>query len=159
MRVRSGLAALLLALVPAAPALSAPESDGIKIGAVRAQLYYQHSGTFSEDLIARKPPFRGWNTGEGEGDAKEPSEHLLVVATLVNSGAEHFTSDKVTLRVTDEIEQEVRVKEFSGVLLPANGTLQLPMWLDDAACLGTVTVTATFREQSVSGTLDMLCGT
>lgn len=156
--MRVGLVALLLLLGPIGPAFATP-ADGVRIGAVRAHLYYQHSGVLSEDLIARKPHFNGWNTGIGEGDAKEPSENLLVVATLVNPGDEAFLNEKVTLRVTDEMDGEVKVKEFNGLLLPAKGTLQLPMWLDDAACLGPVTISATFRGKSVAGTLQLLCGT
>jgi len=157
--VRFGLAALLLALVLPAPAVAAAESDGVKLEAVRAQLYYQRTGVLSEDLIVRKPRFHGWNTAEGEGDAKEPSDYLLVVANLVNPGAEAYVSDKVTLRITDEIDAELRVKHFSGLLISEKGSVQLPLWIEEAGCLGTVTVTATFREQSVSGTVDLLCGT
>lgn len=157
--MRSKLRAIwaALALGVATPALAAP--DGIRIGAVSAQLYYQRSGVLSEDLIARTSRFNGWNTAEGEGDAKEPSDYLLVVATLVNPGAEDYVTDKVSLRITDEIDGEIRAKEFSGLLLPENGALQLPLWIDNAGCLGTIKVTATFRTQVASGTLDLLCGT
>ena len=156
--MRFGLAALLLLLVATAPALAAPD-DGVRIAAVRAHLFYQHTGVLSEDLIARKPHFNGWNSAIGEGDAKEPAENLLVVATLVNPGDEAYLNEKVTLRVTDEMDGEVKVREFNGLLLPPKGTLQLPMWLDDAACIGPVTISATFRAKTVAGTLQLLCGT
>ena len=156
---RLGLAAMLLLSMGTPSALAAAENERTSIGAVRAQLYYQRSGVLSEDLIARKPRFNGWNTSEGEGDAREPSDYLLVSADLVNPGPEDYVSDKVTLRVTDEIGTELKVKEFSGLLVPGKGALHLPIWLEDAGCLGTVTVTATFRAQVVSGTLDLICGT
>jgi hypothetical protein len=161
--VRGGLqmwlvAALLFAL-SSSPALAAPEDDGIRIGEVRAHLYYQNSGVLSEDLIARQPRFNGWNTDEGEGDAREPSRQLLVVATLVNPGEERFVGDSVVIRVTDEIHTVVRTMEHRNLRLPAGGTVHMPVWLDDAACLGTVTVTATFRDQTAKGTLDLVCGT
>jgi hypothetical protein len=157
--VRAGFAAVLGLLLTATPALAAAENEGVRIEAVRAHLFYQHSGVLSEDLIARKPRFNGWNTEAGEGDAKEPSQYLLVVATLANPGEEAFVGDKVTLRVTDEIDQEIKVKEFTGLLVPAKGTLQLPMWFDEATCLGTVTISATLRDKTASGTLDLICGT
>jgi hypothetical protein len=156
--VKRALIGMAAALGLVSPASAAPDS-GLHLGEVRAQLFYQHSGELSDDLIGRKPRFNGWNTEAGEGDAKEPSQNLLVVATLVNPGEETFLDDKVTLRITDEIDQEIRVKEFTGLLIPAKGTLHLPMWLDDATCLGTVTISATWRDKSVSGALDLICGT
>ena len=65
----------------------------------------------------------------------------------------------IAQQITDEIGTELKVKEFSGLLVPGKGALHLPIWLEDAGCLGTVTVTATFRAQVVSGTLDLICGT
>ncbi len=158
MRMVATLIGLVLALGTVAPAFAAPD-DGVHIGELRAHLFYQRSGVLSEDLIARKPRFNGWNTAIGEGDAKEPSENLLVVATLVNPGDETFLNEKVILRVTDEMDELVKVKEYNGLLLSDKGTLQLPMWLDSAECLGPITISATFRDKTATGTLDLLCGT
>lgn len=150
---------MLLISVGTAPALAASGNEGLTLGEVRAHLFYEHSGVLSEDLIARQPRFNGWNTDEGEGDAREASRNLLVVATLVNPGEETWLAEPVTLRVTDEIDAEVKSRAFREMRVPARGTLQLPLWIDNAACLGTVTVSATFRGRTVSGTLDLICGT
>ena len=48
--MRAALAALVLGL--AGPALAAPD-DGVRIGAVRAHLFYERSGQLSDDLLAR----------------------------------------------------------------------------------------------------------
>jgi len=159
--VRGGLhmwlvAALLLAL-GSGPALAAPD-DGVRISAVRAHLYYQHTGALSEDLIAREHHFNGWNTVIGEGDAKEPAENLLVVAMLVNPGPEAYLAEKLTIRVTDEMDGEVQERVFDGLLLGEKSSLHLPMWLNDSTCLGPIKVTATFRKQAVSAPLQLMCG-
>lgn len=156
--MRAILPALLLLLVPASPTLAAPKDDGIRIGAVRAHLYYQRSGVLSEDLVAWRPHFNGWNTVIGEGDAEEPAENLLVVATVVNPGGEAWLNEKLTLRVTGEKGRQIKERVFSGLLLADKGTLHLPMWLDDAGCIGPVTISATFRGKSVAGTLQLMCG-
>jgi len=158
LRVRSGLIALCCISVGSAPAIAAPADDGIRLRAVAAQLYYERSGTLSEDLIARDPPFTGWNTVIGEGDASEPSEYLLVSAVLANPGDEAFLDEKLTIRVTGEKGKKIRERVFSGMLIAHRGSLRLPLWIDDAGCLGAITITATFRKQKVSAPLQLMCG-
>ena len=153
--MRAALAALVLGL--AGPALAAPD-DGVRIGAVRAHLFYERSGQLSDDLLAREKPFIGWNTVIGEGDAAEPAQNLLLVATLVNPGAEAYLAEKLTIRVTDEMDGEVQERVFDGLLLSENGSLHVPMWLNDAGCLGPIKITATFRKQAVSAPLQLMCG-
>jgi len=80
-------AALFLAFAPV-PAALADTDDGIRLGALRAHLYYERSGFLSDDLIARDPPFVGWNTVIGAGDALEPADNILVVVVLDNPGGE-----------------------------------------------------------------------
>lgn len=134
-----------------------PDDDVILTG-VRAHLFYERSGALSEDLLGRDPPFIGWNTPIGSGDAAEPAENLLVVATLENPGDEAWLDEKVTLRVTDEMDGEVKERVFSGLLFGAKSRLYLPLWLDDAGCLGPVTITAAFREKKISAPLQLMCG-
>lgn len=151
------LAGLTLATGAAAPAL-ASDGDGVSIGGLRAHLFYERSGVLSEDLISRDPQFSGWNTVIGEGDAKEPAENLLVIARIDNQGAEAFLDEKLTLRVNDDKGAKIRERVFSGLLLAEHGAVHLPMWIDDAGCLGQITITVTFRKQKVSAPLQLMCG-
>jgi len=151
------LSALVLAAGAAAPAL-ASEGDGVTIGGLRAHLFYERSGVLSEDLISRDPPFSGWNTVIGEGDAKEPSENLLVIARIDNKGAEAFLDEKLIVRVNDGKGAKIKERVFSGLLLAEHGAVHLPMWIDDAGCLGQITISATFRKQKVSAPLQLMCG-
>jgi hypothetical protein len=138
-------AALFLAFAPV-PAALADTDDGIRIGALRAHLYYERSGFLSDDLIARDPPFVGWNTVIGAGDALEPADNILVVVVLDNPGGEVWLDETVTLRVSGAAEADGREQAFSGLLLGANSKLHLPLWLDDAGCVGAITITARFRK-------------
>jgi hypothetical protein len=142
----------------AAGPVHATPDDGVTIGSLRAHLFYARSGSLSEDLIGRDPPFSGWNTVIGEGDAKEPAENLLVIARLENPGAEAFLDEKLAIRVSGEKGRKITERVFSGMLLAEHGAVHLPMWIDDAGCLGAVTITVTFREQTLSKPLQLLCG-
>ncbi len=153
----TSLATLALATGLSASALAAPQ-NGVTIGGLRAHLFYERSGVLSDDVLARDPPFSGWNTVIGEGDAGEPAENLLVIARLDNPGAEAFLDEKVTIRVSGEKGKKLKERVFSGVLLAERGTVHLPMWIDDAGCLGAVTITVTFRRQSASKPLQLMCG-
>jgi hypothetical protein len=153
----AGLAVLALVAGATGPARAAPD-DGVSIKGLRAHLFFERSGTLSKDLIARDPPFSGWNTVIGEGEANEPADNLLVVASLDNPGEEAFLDEKATIRVTGEKNKRLKERVFRGLLLGEHGKLHLPMWIDNAGCLGSITISVTFRKQSLSKSLQLMCG-
>lgn len=73
---RAALAAQIAA-APGAPALAA---DGFEIAKVRVHLFYERSGTLSEDVAGTVEPF--FNTVIGEGAALEPASNVLVVVEM-----------------------------------------------------------------------------
>ena len=159
---RSTALALLLACMAPATGHAAPASpatdDGVALVGLRAQLYYERSGTLSDDVIAHDPPLSFWNTVIGGGEADEPADNLLVSAVLTNPGEEAWLDENVTVRVSGNKGRKIAERTFKGLLLDAKGTLHLPLWLYDAGCLGPITITATFRKQAVSEELQLMCG-
>jgi hypothetical protein len=79
-------------LLFATPVAAQEATPTVVLGPLTAQLYYKFSGLLSSDLLSRKPPFSGWNTVIGEGDATEPAEDLLVAARSVRQVGRRHSS-------------------------------------------------------------------
>ena len=155
--LRAGIAAFALCLaVPGAG--HAAEDESVTLGSVTAQLYYKNSGRLSDDLLAGAEPFVGWNTIIGGGTAEEPADDLLVVVRLENAGEEAFLSENLRLWVTDVEGGIVAERNFDGLLVPQEGTLANPLWIEDATCGGALVIHARFRGKETSGTLHLHCG-
>lgn len=137
------------------PACGCDEDVGL--GKITAQLFYKNSGKLSDDLLARKEPFVGWNTIIGEGDAEEPAEDLLVTVTL-GSKEEAFLDEKLELWVTDEGDGEVARRDFEGLLVPQDGEVSNPLWLENVGCAGLLVIHAKFRAEEKSSFLRLDCG-
>jgi len=146
-------AALLLG--PMAHACGCEEDVGL--GKITAQLFYRDSGKLSDDLLARKEPFVGWNTIIGEGDAEGPAEDLLVTVAL-GGKEEAFLDEKLELWVTDEGDGEIARRDFQGILVPYEGETVHPLWLEDVGCAGLLVFHAKFRGEEKSAYLRLDCG-
>ena len=103
-----------------------------KITAIRAQLFYDATGTFSDDILTRKD-LALWNTIIGEGSAGGPStstfvtveisgRHLAVGATKVEITASGTKKGIIQKRVLAVDIYDERTKFFA------------PMWLHDTGC-------------------------
>ncbi len=60
------------------------ETPPYHVGAIKAFLFYNQTGDFSENIIDN-PDFMLWNVGIGEGSAKGPSDATLVVVEVVGT--------------------------------------------------------------------------
>jgi hypothetical protein len=146
-------------LLFAAPVAAQEATPTVVLGPLTAQLYYKFSGLLSSDLLSRKPPFSGWNTVIGEGDATEPAEDLLVAVTLSSaSGEEAFLEDKLELWVENEEGTVIARRDFEGVLMPYRGSVASPLWISNVGCAGLLELHARYREQERISELRLYCG-
>jgi hypothetical protein len=134
-------------------------APNVVLGPLTAQLYYKFSGLLSSDLLSRKPPFSGWNTVIGEGDATEPAEDLLVAVTLKSATEEEaFLEDKLELWVENEEGTVIARRDFEGVLVPHQGSVASPLWVSNVGCAGLLELHARYQEQEQIAELRLYCG-
>ncbi len=146
------IAAVLLAAGAPAPAAT--------LGEIRAQLFYEQSGTFSGD-IARPGSFAGWNTVIGEGPAKEAAQDVLVTVPLAAAaGAQdaRIAAEPLLLRARDGRGRTLASRTISAILIPWRGQVWSALWLRDATCAGKVTIDARLGGQTKRAVLALDCG-
>jgi hypothetical protein len=146
-------------LACASPAAAQDDAPQVVLGPLTAQLYYKFSGKLSGDLLTRAEPFSGWNTVVGEGDAEEPAEDLLVVVTVSSANEqEAFLEDKLELWVTNDKGKTIARRDFEGVLVPYQGSVANPLWLDSVGCAGRLVMHAKLRGEEKHAELRLDCG-
>ena len=145
--------------------IDTPEIAGYKgtakVEAIRAHLYYDHNGTISGDIFAKKD-ITLWNTIIGEGDAASSSETTFVIVEISGRDISSTRNAKVNIVATnskgDQIANETR--NFS---IYANYRKSyIPLLIPDTGC-DHVTVTAKlvgkgFDMSSISQTIPFECG-
>lgn len=149
--------ALLAALLCARLVGPVSAQGNASLGEIRAFLFYKESGRLSENLLGREPEFVGWNTIIGAGEAEEPADDLLVVATVVAS-EETFDDHKLELWVTDGDGKVVAQRVVHGVLVTAKGEASNALWLSDVGCSGVLLLHARFRGEKRDGRIVLECG-
>lgn len=142
-----------------AAAVAEPVSD-VTLARLEARLFYMESGRLSEDLLGRAPPFNGWNTIIGEGDAEEKADDLLVSARMeVTGGALHRLVDApVSIIVRDAKGKLLGSRKWDHFLTSDRGVVVLPLWLNDATCAGELAIEARFQATVKRAKLHMECG-
>ncbi|MBB4858969.1 hypothetical protein HNO88_002295 [Novosphingobium chloroacetimidivorans] len=152
------LAALALGLFASASA-AGPPARPVRIGGIEARLFYQTSGKLSDDLLARKEPFVGWNTVIGEGPVDDAASDLLVDVKLTGSGVdEQSVDDPLEIWVTDKAGKTLAKRTITNLLVPYQGALHNALWLRDVGCAGKLTFHARFRMQVKTAALSLDCG-
>jgi hypothetical protein len=149
-RLAIALVPLLLGTAPVEPVL----------GSIRLQLYYKTTGTLSADIA---PPRRVslWNTGAGEGDAKEPADDLLVsVPIRMPPGRDIGENSDVplTISVRTRSGRLLASRTFSFVAIPYRDPVWSPLWVSGVQCAGPIVATATWGKQRHSATISFDCG-
>ena len=126
---------------------------------IRVQLFYEYSGTLSDDLTKRKDLVLR-NTMIGEGGAKEPANSFLV-SVVVKGQSEAFDKDAaltVTVAMNDRRKLKVADKAFTGILFGPEGKVVKAMLVYDRVC-APLTVTAKLKSGSTkSFNLPFKCG-
>ena len=90
---RLALKAMLLVLPGSL--LAAQDTGTPRITAVRAQLYYEETGTLSDDVLSRE--FEFWNTIIGEGDADHASNFTLITVEI---SGQNVSSDALIAEIS-----------------------------------------------------------
>lgn len=103
-----------------------------KITAIRAQLFYDATGTFSEDILARED-FALWNTIIGEGSAGAPSTSTLVT---VEVSGRHLPvgTVKIEITATGDKGRLIQRKVIGVDIYDARTKFFAPLWLYDTGC-------------------------
>jgi hypothetical protein len=125
------LAPLFAAAVAASAVSTALAAEAPKIATIRAQLYFEGSGKFSDDVLESGEPTL-WNTIIGEGGAGAPSNFTLVtvevqgkdvaVARSKCRSARGYKRKIVGQRTIDVSLYDEKTKFFA------------PLWLYDTGC-------------------------
>ena len=112
--------------------LSAFASEAPKITAIHAQLYYDVSGKFSDDILARKE-LALWNTIIGEGDSGGASNFTLVT---VEVHGKDVPVDAVKVHVVARGNKRKILAErtIHVALYDEKTTFFAPLWLYDSGC-------------------------
>jgi len=152
-----GLAALW---VCGATAAFAQEPVSPVISAIRAQLYYDETGAFSDDVLARGD-LALWNTVIGEGDARHASNSTLVTVEVSGKNVAVGAVD-VEVKALDA-KGRVLAKSSSSVALYDDRTkFYAPLFLQDTGCAA-ITISARLKgkgikAKSVTRTIPFACG-
>lgn len=153
----------LLALISLASPASA-KGTPVKLGPIRAQLFYKNSGKLSPDVLSLANKFVFWNTIIGEGDAAEPADDMVVSVGVTSAGTgvgetrEANLKDPIKIVAVDEKGKVLGSRIFGNVFINSAGVSILPMWLRDSTCWRKITVIASYKEQHSRAVLQMACG-
>lgn len=149
---------VLLALCIAAPLTARAESALYKIASVKAYLFYNHSGSFSENVIDN-PDFVFWNTIIGEGSAKEPSEAVLV-DVVIEGPPGSYEPRSVELSATDA-SGSILKKSLDIGILSDKGEYHAGFWLYETGCVPvrlTVKILGQSGEVKIIKEIPFACG-
>jgi len=130
------------------------------LGPVRLQLYYKASGILSAN-VAPPAKFSFWNTGAGEGDAKEPAEDLLVsVPIQLPTGSDIGVNSErpLTISVRTKSGKLLGSRTIAFISIPSQGPVWSPMWVNNVQCAGPIIVTAVWGTQRRSAAISLDCG-
>jgi hypothetical protein len=117
--------------------------DTYAISALKARLFYEHTGTFSEDLLEEpKMVLRNRRTAQGRSTA------ILVVIELTGEPEAFDPQRKLVFAATDSHTLKFR-KTYTVGILSEEGKFFIGFWLYDTGCYP-VTLTAHLTGQPSS---------
>ena len=108
----------------------------VKISDIRAFLYLEQSGHWSDNIIDSKDVFS--NTSTGGGAAKEPASNILVelVFTGDKNSAPKFASAIVNITQSGKNGQKAKTtKAFGGFQFAEAGEVHKSVFLENATCM------------------------
>jgi len=128
--VRVALLTLLASF--AAIHLSAQTRVAPKIAGIRAQLYYDAKGTFSDDLLTQKD-LSLWNTIIGEGSAGAASTSTFVTVEISGRNLP-VGSTKVQITATGNKARVIQRRVMAVDIYDERTKFFAPFWLYDTGC-------------------------
>lgn len=103
-----------------------------KISAIRAQLFYEATGTFSEDLLTMKD-LALWNTIIGEGSSGGASTSTLVTVEIRGKNLD-VGSTKVEITATGDKNRLILKKLVDVAIYDERDRFYAPFWLYETGC-------------------------
>jgi hypothetical protein len=149
--------ALIFALAAPYLLIGIANAQTAQIEDIRVQLFYERSGTFSEDLTKLKK-ISLWNTIIGEGDAKEPANSFLVSVVIQGKPESLVKRESVAVTVFDKAKKSmVMQRRFDGLLFGKDGRLVKPVFVENRTC-APLEITARSKSGVKTVTLPFACG-
>lgn len=151
-------ASMLISALVLLPMADRATAGDIRIDAIGARLFYETTGTLSDDIIQSRPTL--WNTTIGAGDAKEPANSFLAIVALSgppDSFEEQTLAIKITARNPDGKTRTIIARTFEGLYFAGAGRLAKAVLAEDAVC-GDVTISASIGKQKKTETIAFGCG-
>lgn len=131
--------ALLVSLFALAPSLVAKTvrkptaPPPYKITALKAMLFYDEKGTFSDDIIA-ETNLSLWNTIIGEGSAGSPSNSTLVLVEVSGQYNPDAAAPNRKVELTATASKKIILKRLSDIGIGKSGKYYAAFWLYDTGC-------------------------
>lgn len=123
---------LIASLTAFAPAAQAQDDEAPTVSAIRAQLYYEETGTFSRDVLSGEP-FALWNVIIGEGAAAHASNHTLVTVEVTGRNVP-FDAAAVEILVRDSSDRLIAAQTSEVSIYDEAETFIAPVLLFDTGC-------------------------
>ncbi|MEP0190556.1 MAG: hypothetical protein ABJP70_08035 [Erythrobacter sp.] len=137
-------------------AASAQANEGNpRITDITAHMFYEQSGDISEDITS-EPDFTGWNVVIGEGSASENVNDVMVMV-LIEADEEVYAEAVLSITVrAGENNEVVAQRSIDGLLLDEK--THRAIMIDDAGCMGEITIEAKFGSSVRKETIRLECG-
>lgn len=132
MRKSNFLVRTAIAFLVCAPTLAAQTKVAPKITAIRAQLFYDATGTFSQDILAQKD-LALWNTVIGEGSAGAASTSTFVTVEISGRNLP-VGATKVEITATGNKSRLIQRKVIGVDIYDERTKFVAPLWLHDTGC-------------------------
>jgi len=153
-----GLNVRIFLIVVLAFALSAEilaASPPLRLGDIRAQLYYSWTGKLSDNVLRGNQPYSGWNTCIEDG---APNDVLVSVPVIVavRPGQDGQISTTIPVSLIARSGSKILAQRtVSHVFTSKQGNAYVALWLRDVTCgVGTVTIEARMGNQRKAASLE-----
>jgi hypothetical protein len=151
------LSALAFALAGLVILAGPAGAQALKVGDIKVQLFYELSGTLSDDLTKQKN-LSLWNTLIGEGDAKEPASSFLVSVVILGKPDSYDKQRAVSVVVTDKTKKSVVMqRQFSGLAFDRSGRVVKALFVENRTC-ASIEITARSGDSVRTEALPFECG-
>jgi hypothetical protein len=154
MPVHHHMLATLAMLAASAPAAMA---QAPKVGDIRVHLFYERSGTLSEDITKSKPALFNIIIASGD-ELKEPANSFIAAVAITGKPSGFDDSDPVIVTVTDEkTRKKIVERRFNAFLFDDKGRVVKPVFVEDKVC-APVRIVARNKAGTKSVVIPFRCG-
>jgi len=131
-----------------------------KITAIKAMLFFEEKGTFSDDLLTQ-PNLALWNTIIGEGSAGSPSNSTLVMVEVSGKYNPDEAAPNRKVDFTATARGKVLLKKLADIRIGKDGKYYAAFWLYDTGCDKvklSARLTGQTQPSSMTNTIPFACG-